>query len=789
MNDYNLDGLERIESHGNQEEIPERSGDAGSYHQEGGEVLNYGAHDGHQGYNYGDQSADGYQNGYGQQDHSNHQDGNEEEEQVHFQAGEKGKEILIMTVEIGDGRRDNIHVFENDRPEDLALEFCHRHGLNEKLQDALTQHIQSNIEQVLNDQKSEGDIHSGTGNRSGHDGYSRQQYDSPSPDREYDGYYARPKSSGPIDRRELQKLEEAKQRGRSPQGRINQTGEGRDYYEYWQREIENTYQPSSSQHNPQINEKSRRIMEQRYAGKKVNVHDRLHQQAQIKNKMKQNLEQTETSFNTSTKKTTSDKKYLNIGHRLYMKGLKKREETERAIAEAKVERKKKEESGLTFRPVINENAHELAKRSYEPPEFSLIQRGRTAAEKKEKAKAMKLQMEMKDCSFKPQITKMSERIINEKKKTMTDISAVSASASASERDFNKDNFAQLYDEAQRRRDRQQHVYDNCIRNEFSFRPDIGTNKYRPKSDHNDKEFLERLVNSRKDTEETLREMRKKQSEPKDPKTGQPFFKPQTGRAPAKSRNTAALPIGEYLFSTRVEMENMKKKMVEEEDKKWDSVSKQRFSDDSSEKILQNMKERRLKDIFTTLDHDGDNVISANKIDISGLPTDLLEVLTPLFCEMEESDQTLNFDEFYDASDRLINRLNVHDRAILLKSRREVQVDDPKFQPEVNAKSKRLAEKKRPQGADLYNTLLSEKKNKEDKLKQKQQEKWEKEVEDCTFQPKLFKPNLNLNMENSMLRNQSLLRDFEDDANEDGVDADQSGSHGRSQEVDPHQLSG
>ncbi len=46
------------------------------------------------------------------------------------------------------------------------------------------------------------------------------------------------------------------------------------------------------------------------------------------------------------------------------------------------------------------------------------------------------------------------------------------------------------------------------------------------------------------------------------------------------------------------------------------------------------------------------MISAAKIDLHTLPTDLLEVFSPLLCEMEEIGTTLDRDEFLDASLRL-----------------------------------------------------------------------------------------------------------------------------------------
>lgn len=60
-------------------------------------------------------------------------------------------ELLIMTIEIGNGRKDTIHVFENDNPEDLAKDFCAKHGLSPSIVFPLTQNIYSNMEQVLNE--------------------------------------------------------------------------------------------------------------------------------------------------------------------------------------------------------------------------------------------------------------------------------------------------------------------------------------------------------------------------------------------------------------------------------------------------------------------------------------------------------------------------------------------------------------------------------------------------------------------------------------------------------------
>jgi hypothetical protein len=56
-------------------------------------------------------------------------------------------------------------------------------------------------------------------------------------------------------------------------------------------------------------------------------------------------------------------------------------------------------------------------------------------------------------------------------------------------------------------------------------------------------------------------------------------------------------------------------------------------------------------------NDQDGVISATKIDLHSLPSEILEVFSPLLCEMEEMGTTLTRDEFLDAALRLYSVRN------------------------------------------------------------------------------------------------------------------------------------
>lgn len=69
-------------------------------------------------------------------------------EQIVDSPKEKPRVILLMTVDIGDGRVDTIRVREGDDFRELAIEFQNKHGLLAEIVDPLAEHIQVNVESL-----------------------------------------------------------------------------------------------------------------------------------------------------------------------------------------------------------------------------------------------------------------------------------------------------------------------------------------------------------------------------------------------------------------------------------------------------------------------------------------------------------------------------------------------------------------------------------------------------------------------------------------------------------------
>lgn len=60
----------------------------------------------------------------------------------------RGKELLTITVEIGNGQRENIIIFENDDAEQVSEVFCKKHNIKDELKEIFTNQIADNIIQV-----------------------------------------------------------------------------------------------------------------------------------------------------------------------------------------------------------------------------------------------------------------------------------------------------------------------------------------------------------------------------------------------------------------------------------------------------------------------------------------------------------------------------------------------------------------------------------------------------------------------------------------------------------------
>lgn len=66
----------------------------------------------------------------------------------------KGEVILIITVDIGKGRKENIQIREHDEPHTIAVEFCKAFKLKDKMIPILAFSIEEQIEKLIEEEMS-----------------------------------------------------------------------------------------------------------------------------------------------------------------------------------------------------------------------------------------------------------------------------------------------------------------------------------------------------------------------------------------------------------------------------------------------------------------------------------------------------------------------------------------------------------------------------------------------------------------------------------------------------------
>ena len=142
-------------------------------------------------------------------------------------------------------------------------------------------------------------------------------------------------------------------------------------------------------------------------------------------------------------------------------------------------------------------------------------------------------------------------------------------------------------------------------------------------------------------------------------------------------------MGDYLYKKRTEIENHKKILLEKSCNELEEKQKSIYNEKSF-KIFESKKITRLKEIFNLFDSDNDGVISPLQIDISNVPGPILEIFTPLLQELEELNQDLNFEEFLEASDKLLKTLSVTEKSnIFGLTRKNSQTSNKSFSFQVD----------------------------------------------------------------------------------------------------------
>jgi hypothetical protein len=228
----------------------------------------------------------------------------------------------------------------------------------------------------------------------------------------------------------------------------------------------------------------------------------------------------------------------------------------------------------------------------------------------------------------------------------------------------------------------------------------------------------------------------------DEKTGREFFHPKTGRPPKMKRS---MPISDYLYSQK-DAKNETLRKLSDEMKKLSSDSVHVIINKESEMIVEKRLTEAFDEIFNYLDSGKTGKLSTENCSIEGilikiaLPSDVAEVMMPIFQEMHDNNYELEKEELFDAYKRLYANLTPTEKVVLLnikrKGKQKESSDSSLFRPEIDSNSAMLASKKRMEGVNIEDKLIDQGKAVKIKIEEKQKQKDSRATEGCTFSPSI-----------------------------------------------------
>lgn len=160
------------------------------------------------------------------------------------------------------------------------------------------------------------------------------------------------------------------------------------------------------------------------------------------------------------------------------------------------------------------------------------------------------------------------------------------------------------------------------------------------------------------------------------------------------------------------------------------------SDNKSTNIIEQKLIEKLVDIFNMLDSDGDGKINSTNIDVKQLSTNVIEIISPLLCEMEQLNLEYSQEQFIENAFILYKSLNITDKNKLIFDRSEKfekvkqeEMSKYTFHPNINSQSKQIIKqmKQHQSVTDLYNRGVQFKQEKELKMMREKQMKREMET--------------------------------------------------------------
>lgn len=379
----------------------------------------------------------------------------------------KGRKLLIITIEIGSGKQEQLVIYENDNPQEVAEEFCNKHKYEKELRDMLQYQIEYTIYETKskliqkeksktfsanNSQEAELEIPlemtysdngmygklspKNEGALLGGANYSLGNEKNEEPNSEYFNQNTNEDNKNIMRLKDEEKVEDHEDNYQEYSNNIPESG--KKYIEQeenmklniethqedeehkqndkpnkiFMKNIAQKYLEMRDQFKPKLTEKTNELALFKIDSNDP-VYSRLHTQAQTKqvNKTKQVVETKKKSREVVSAKMKPDFTPLNIGERLYQRSRVKKERISRRALKEKRQTEDAKVTKNSFKPKINETAQKYYKRSYKDQIPDCLFQANTFIENKKKQQREEHQKKVEEeQTFVPKLNKISQEI-------------------------------------------------------------------------------------------------------------------------------------------------------------------------------------------------------------------------------------------------------------------------------------------------------------------------------------------------------------------------------------------
>uniref|UniRef100_A0A7S0R6Y6 PFU domain-containing protein n=1 Tax=Chlamydomonas leiostraca TaxID=1034604 RepID=A0A7S0R6Y6_9CHLO len=703
--------------------------------------------------------------------------------------------VLITTVDIGGGRNGKIELRKGDEPVDAARAFCQKHGLPESVIGPLTNHLLDHMRKAAKKEESVKNSRAGSIQERFDEAAEEQTAPAPAPRPHMQDSQKLSFANGMND-----KLVEQLQSKLMPVDDSNRlltvsaANNGIPLSNRMAASVHSSGMSSDRQHR-----KSRSAD----PSPRDSVFRRLYTNAvdlrskhESKRKMaaaevSQSMTAGRSSMSWISQEMMRDRThgpFDNYGEMLYAEGLEAQAVRKSKAAAIRAERDAKELDGATFRPEITDLAKALwsgADLDSQPAwqRLSVNKRTKTLAAIRDMQRARE-EAQLRECTFQPRINKTSAQLMAERSEALRVLQVTP--------------YEQLFQDALRRQAKAKEL-QNWLPDEATFKPSInksgtaqvylrhsyeamGLSKGSVGAGENDgasdasvrTSVVDRLYLNLEKTKAKIEEKREMIYGAVDPNTGRQLYKPEVGRAPKNmNRNREGMPIGEYLYSSGVDMLSRKEAELEQKRREEMAAANASHSTEQSKKMYQSLKVKRFQQIFDYLDEQGVGVLDLVGLvrmpsaHMDNLDTEVREDVeraaelharvsnVPLFPKdapagtVHTEDAlaalpaapTVDIDSFSELMEEALLK-HRKPRAYLVPSPSSKYQPNYSFKPQINARSNAMASKVRHPELPHHEVLHHNAEVTRARIDKLRREMEEAKMQGCTFQPTLNAPVVN-----------------------------------------------